>query len=1764
MGRFLGRRIFRRMIRLSMIMLSSSLLQAGEAELSNDPALTHLYTFAEGKGLRTRNLQDNAPFSDMVIAGRGVFAGGEKQDNEDYPRWVDGRRPGTSALSIGTTKRRFGSIGCTHFYGVEGKNFSVAMWVRVPDGTAPVVFASVGNGYSNGWRINRNGSGVDFVLGREPGAGAGKGIVVATAPDCLRSHVWQQFVAVLNDSRLQLFVDGKLAGEQEFDGIYRHPETPAVRHQKPELDTRGGLQLGATASQKHSSRFDIDELAIYSRALEAAEVAKLYTAGKPELSPEEQITQHKAELARQKQLDGITIELPKDTFGYFPNDQEIPVTITVDQVAAPLFAKAGSVDIGVARFQGEALAKETLPLALSDAGTGKVEYVVKPDRCGLYVLDMAVRDNAGQILKTLRVDFARRLPLPPREQISDASMLASYVGLHHELPAFGTKVERIIQPIYGRAADGGANFAASDAFVDTCVSMGLDVLYCINIGFWEDGNYKTVADWKADPTIHTDHIRNLATRYKGKVKYWEIFNEPNAHGFKPEDYVELLKQAHAIFKEIDSEAKIVGPCGTSSYHDWTEAVLAAGGGPYFDILSFHNYISMSPLKNHELGRVTAVKKSMREHIGRELPMWNSECGLHQPERIDGRPATDEELLKIYGGRARRDADGVKVGVDAIMMVNEHLSACWQAQSMLVERAEGIRKYFMLMRPSQPYPQFSPGDEFVTEKGVALVAAQSLLMKAVDARFIPTNVTGATCIGLVDNEGKSTVALFADQPVSLVFKTGLGADSPIKAMDFLGNPREFQADANGLLTLTLTAEPIYLLDVPQAFAVNAEGVTLTCDINQLEPMSRVEVIAEVRNPFDRAVKAMLEPTVSAGVATVATKEFELAPGESRNIAVVWQTGNMEKGRHWMRGQLRLNGDFFSVIENGAFFSHGKMTRVHRFPGTFTLDGNSEKWADIPAENADSRDQAVIGRPVEGAPNPMFWSGTEDLSYTFKTAWSDDAIHFLVEVTDDVLRPPMNADEDKSPWHFDGLELFVDARPRSERQTALTAGAVQAVVAPRMDEAIADCPVRIFGKEPLPVTVRCVSRKTKSGYLVEGTITPVAASPLMLKDGMQINLDVSVDDNDDQPDQEVKLGRRIQMALHGTANNHVETSNYGRYILSDESIQANLIKNGDFRTAELLAADARGKSTVPGWHLPNAHELDPAVKNQVFWGAKRVDDKNALWIGTGAEAHIEPVWDLRVPVKGGAGYSAACLLRGKVDGEAMWAHGRIGVMFFDAAGKFLGHHGLGNIDVRKTPNQWQKCQGNFITPAGTASVGFRAGILSKGVKGFANYYWTDFELREIPEHPIAAEDAEALDPEKGKHIARTMAALATSTAKERKPVRLLFYGQSITAQPWSHEIAKRLRKKYFCADLSYENRAIGGFTAERLIKTAKQDLYPYYPDLIIFHVYGGMGGEWEAIIREIRKTTTAEILVFTHHPSHQGNKWVENNDDKGSQMIKEIANKYDCELVDVREEWQRHLKENNLQIKEMLRDDIHLNDRGCELMADLIWSHLQYNPAFENPHADWIKRIPVKPAADGSITVEFTGNRIDIVADVPVENMGTARLLIDGEPPSANPNAYTFTRPSVAPGAWWPAIYTIGSEHPMPQAETWTLTVTDVPEEGPFTFTVSGSKTGPDGTGNSAERFVSNSKRIVVEPGDWGIDAAEKYTKKKCPVGFTVKWQVEPMFTDTYVPPKNVDPALTTSTRVTQLIENGPHRLEIIPNGDGSVPVSAIIVYEPPLK
>lgn len=134
---------------------------------------------------------------------------------------------------------------------------------------------------------------------------------------------------------------------------------------------------------------------------------------------------------------------------------------------------------------------------------------------------------------------------------------------------------------------------------------------------------KNMEDWR-------NYVRTLATRYKGRIHEWELWNEPNLKQFYTGNVttmVELAREAYQILKEVDSSNILISPAPTGGYTgpSWVENFLNAGGGNYVDVIGFHFYVTlqgpeaMVPVINQV--RTIKSAKGMAEK-----PLWNTETG----------------------------------------------------------------------------------------------------------------------------------------------------------------------------------------------------------------------------------------------------------------------------------------------------------------------------------------------------------------------------------------------------------------------------------------------------------------------------------------------------------------------------------------------------------------------------------------------------------------------------------------------------------------------------------------------------------------------------------------------------------------------------------------------------------------------------------------------------------------------------------------------------------------------------------------------------------------------------------------------------------------------------------------------------------------------------------------------------------------------------------------------------------------------------------
>jgi GH35 family endo-1,4-beta-xylanase len=141
-------------------------------------------------------------------------------------------------------------------------------------------------------------------------------------------------------------------------------------------------------------------------------------------------------------------------------------------------------------------------------------------------------------------------------------------------------------------------------------------------------------------------MTSLATRYKGQVAAYEIWNEPNLNyewGYlepDPATYTEMLKTAYTAIKAIDPDALVIsgglsttGDGSETAYGDlaYLQGMYDAGAKGYFDALGSHPYgYGQSPDTVHpdglSLSRVAQQYEVMQANDDGETPIWITEVG----------------------------------------------------------------------------------------------------------------------------------------------------------------------------------------------------------------------------------------------------------------------------------------------------------------------------------------------------------------------------------------------------------------------------------------------------------------------------------------------------------------------------------------------------------------------------------------------------------------------------------------------------------------------------------------------------------------------------------------------------------------------------------------------------------------------------------------------------------------------------------------------------------------------------------------------------------------------------------------------------------------------------------------------------------------------------------------------------------------------------------------------------------------------------------
>ena len=259
---------------------------------------------------------------------------------------------------------------------------------------------------------------------------------------------------------------------------------------------------------------------------------------------------------------------------------------------------------------------------------------------------------------------------------------AGFGAIRQQFP--WAELEPDAKGVYWDARWGQSTWDKYDQIVGLAAEYGLDVLARLDTSpAWA----RPSNPWPATPpenlADYGDYVAAVVGRYAGRVRYFQLWNEPNLAsewGEQPVDaaaVAALLAEGYRRAKAANPDAVIVAPAlaPTTEASPWAEselrfldALYAAGARDSFDVVAVQAYGLRDGPDDRRLGadrvnfsRALLVRELMVRHGDAHKPVWATELGWNAlPPDFPG-PA-------VYGGVT--EAQQARYTVRALERVRE--------------------------------------------------------------------------------------------------------------------------------------------------------------------------------------------------------------------------------------------------------------------------------------------------------------------------------------------------------------------------------------------------------------------------------------------------------------------------------------------------------------------------------------------------------------------------------------------------------------------------------------------------------------------------------------------------------------------------------------------------------------------------------------------------------------------------------------------------------------------------------------------------------------------------------------------------------------------------------------------------------------------------------------------------------------------------------------------------------------------------------------
>ncbi len=532
-----------------------------------------------------------------------------------------------------------------------------------------------------------------------------------------------------------------------------------------------------------------------------------------------------------------------------------------------------------------------------------------------------------------------------------------------------------------------------DEYYDSYLKHGFSIMDCVKAqdcpkwAIGPDGKLKDIEDYAS-------YCRRYVEKLKGKVKYWEIENEPDLDFVRKfgiplkeaaEYYADVVNSAGPAIKQVDPEASVLAISNSGMESNFCEMAIQRCAGS-FDVMTIHPYTgtryigpgstSIAPetyLRKKILGFVDILKK-----YGKGQKLWIDELGWG----LDNREGYLSEYTRRYSDYVARTMIICRSVPEAEHLMWFKAQGCYEKQ---------YYQYGLWRSEFEPLPA-----------AVFYANIAKILCTAKPTRTIFHGDVQAYAFR--KKNGDTVIAVWKYQGSM----NEMALDLPERStslIDILGRSIS-EVRKDGKLIVPLSGSPVFLCisgmepekacELVSGASINMEPVMLSLSMNRDGVIS-----GTVFNNYPREQKVEVYPKGnSAGISPERIQLVLPADGKQDFSFKVPPLGEGNKAKY--------------VFECSS--PDGKISRemaIEASPCNLAVRKDLLK-----SENSIKlADRKYIYPPDPG----IAWQSPEDLGCVFNIGWDKDFFYFSADVTDKVF---YQKSESYQAWNGDSIQLSFD--------------------------------------------------------------------------------------------------------------------------------------------------------------------------------------------------------------------------------------------------------------------------------------------------------------------------------------------------------------------------------------------------------------------------------------------------------------------------------------------------------------------------------------------------------------------------------------------------------------------------------------------------------------------------------------------------------------------------------------------------------------------